>query len=210
MRSAETYNQNLSNKKKIESTSNLAQLRVLLQTEWFNKLDLAAEVETGQVSAEFDAFLDKFWEKGSGRELVAKYLQIVLTRKDWDAAQKERELTVMHTFLSNLHFVKSYAPISLEEESFSNENTVAAMQERLRGLSPEDNTVGKFFDYLETAQSAPKEVQAFKKWVKTQPVTAKRLDDWYDRIRNKLLMSGRKEQSRWLELQIFRYIQRTD
>ena len=192
---------------KAVETSN-QQVRRLLREIHIDKLDLYDLVQTEEyLPVQFLVFVNKHWDKGSGRELVAKYLQTLRQDISLSREQKERAYLAIIKLLETLETQNRRSRegkqrLSLEGDQ---EKTARFVRRQLRKLPRHDNRIKAFLDWLPPASSPSDE--RVSNWVQNLEIKAASLDDWYARARNLLLLGGDRSGVAWLDRQMLLYLQ---
>ena len=193
---------------KAVETSN-QQVRRLLREIHIDKLDLYDLVQTEEyLPVQFLVFVNKYWEKGTGRELIVKYLSTLRQDTSLSQEQKESAYLAIVKFLKaleaqNRRSQEAKRKLSLEGDK---EKTARFVCYKLKESPAQDNRTQVFLDWLQLTFSASSNKRLFN-WVQNQEIKALRMDDWYKRARNLLLLSEDRSGVIWLDRQMLFYLQ---
>ena len=207
-------NKKLAFEQRLPDSNPVVQLKQLLRETQIDKPDLFDLLErVDYLPPQFATFVSKYWEKGSGRELVAKYLAIIRADKSLPQAQKENAYRAIIRLLRTLQAQNQRLRTAQESRDLrqSRELTAELIATRLKKLSPEAQVVKVFLDSLPLPNEESSAVsRRTQEWLRSRDVGVSQLAEWYPRIRNLLLLRGNKSGVAWLDQQLLAYLQRND
>ena len=190
----------------------VVRLRDLLKTTYIDKGDLADMLErVDYLPPQFLVFANKFWEQGSGRDLVVKYLGVLRNDETLSTGQKESAYLAIIRLLETLQTQNRIFREAQEgrDPRQDRERTVEFLVARIKRLPKSARRVEEFlgsWSHLSTESTVVS--RRTQEWVRSRDISVVELEEWYPRVRNLLLLRGDKSGVAWLDRQLLAYLQK--
>lgn len=198
------------NNKEQLATQNLLRINSIheiLNTIEFDKMDLYSEIEKSEfLPASFVAFVDKNFEHIGSKDLIANYITTELEKNTINDSKTEEMLVILEVFTAQLQRYIQTHQKTIPDRRPQKEKTKDFLKTQLQELG-EKNSVIEFKKFLATQPGFTTKEKKILFSMFNQGIKYNELDEWYSRVRTRLLMGRDKFGASWLDRQIISYLQ---